>query len=126
MNADNRNQDASKTRRAMTARMEQTIGTANILSGYTGKLKDEQGWHYTINDKPLRLYAIHNENMAIKQAARYCREYGPITNTTGTTRLWDRDTARAKDMPELMKDQKYWIRSEVRTADNNIRQCATL
>ena len=124
VNADNHDQDASETRRAMTARMDQTIGTAEELSGYTGQLKDEQGWHYTINDKPLRLYAIHNENMAIKQAARYCREYGPSTNTTGTTRLWDGDTARAEDMPELTKDQKYLIKSEVRTANNNIRQSA--
>ena len=87
VNADSRDQDASETRRAMIARMDQTIGTANKLSEYTGQLKDQQGWNYTINDKPLRLYAIHNENMAIKRASRYCREYGPSTNTIGITRL---------------------------------------
>ena len=87
VNADNDDQDASKTRQAMIARMDQTIGTANKLSGYTGPLKDQQGWNYTMNDKPLRLYAIHNENMALRQASIYCREYGPSTNTIGTTKL---------------------------------------
>ena len=76
-----------------------------------------------MNDKPLRLYAIHNENMALRQASIYCREYGPSTNTIGTTKLWDRNTARVEDMPGLTKDQKYWIRPEQEKGSNNTIAC---
>ena len=125
VNADNRNHDASETRQAMTTRMDQTIETVSRLSGYTGQLKPNKGWHYTTGDKPLKLYKPQDEDMTIKQAIKYCRQYAPNTNTTGT-RLWDGDTTRAADMPRLTEDHKYWIRSKGRTADNNIRQCATL
>ena len=105
-------QDESDTRQVMTTKMDQTIEAADLLSKYSGDIKNKQEWNYTTSDKPLRLYAVHTENMDILEASRHCDEYGQETGIAKATKLWNGDTARASDMPGLTKEQNYWIRAE--------------
>ena len=119
-----REHDANETRQTASDTMDQAIGTARKLTEYTGELKNEDKWHYTTGDKPLKLYAPkEEEDMTISQAIRHCSHYTP---STPGSRLWDGDTTIAANMPNLTVDHKYWITSVGRTASDAIRHCATL
>ena len=120
------NQDESDTRQVMKTKMDQTIEAADLLSNYSGYIKDEQEWNYTTSNKPLKLYAVHTEDMTILDARIHCTKYGQEPGIAKTTRIWNGDTTRASDMPALTSNEKYWIQAKQRTAESITRTCATL